>query len=214
MTVISGNINTNLYAYAGSNLSEQIDTGASSSSKKETGSTGKTGDTITLSPEVATARAKEYLGLPPTGRLSLTDFETAASDQKDRVDTILAFALEKLGIDPDQTISLSLDSDNDIVIEEDFEGKSELEDALNDEDDFMKAFRGLSANNEVLDYVDSFQMNTGTLLDYMNPDTSEEYLTSLVAKQSILKSGGNSMETVWQLSRMETSYTYTYNSDE
>ena len=211
MTTISGDINTSYYAYSGSSISDQDNIGTSSSREKESGSNGKAVDTISLSPEVTIARVKEYLGLPPTGRLTLSDFETAATDQKERVDTMLASALKELGIDPDQKISLGLDSGNNIVIGEDFKGKSELEDALNEDNAFMKAFRGLSANNEVLDYVDSIQAKTKSLLDYMNPDTGSDYLTDLAAKYSALKSGGSSIETVWQLSRMETPYTYMYN---
>jgi hypothetical protein len=212
MTTISSTTCSGLYSYAGSSLSELFTTYASTSDDKEVTATSKTGDTVTLSSEVTTARTREYFGLAPTGRLTLADFKTAASDQEESVKTMLASAMEKLGIDPDQEISLSLDDGGDITIEEDFAGKSELEDALNEDETFVQAFSGLSANNEVLDYVKSLQTNSVSLVDYINSDTNDEDLMSLAAKYSALKSGGSAIETLWSLSRSETPYTYTYNT--
>jgi len=211
MTTISGTTYAGLYSYAGSSLSGLL-TSSSTTSEKESTSTSKTGDTVTLSSEVTTAKTREYLGLTPTGRLSLADFKTAAGDQEDTVSTMLASAIEELGIDADQELTLSLDDDGNIAIEEDFTGKSELEDALNDDETFVQAFSGLSANNEVLDYVKSLQTNSVSLADYISSDTSDEDLMSLAAKYSALKSGGSAIETLWSLSRSETPYSYTYNA--
>lgn len=212
MTTISGTTYSGLYSYESSSLSDQLDTNASSSNDKRSSSTTKAGDSVTLSSELTTAKTREYLGLTPTGRLSLGDFKTAATDQEDAVSTMLSSAMETLGIDGNQKITLSLDNDNNIVVEEDFPGKSELEDALNEDNTFMRDFRGLSANNEVLDYVNSLQTNTKSFFDYMNAGINDEDLMALATKYSTIKSGGGSIETVWSLSRSETPYSYTYSA--
>ena len=102
----------------------------------------RTGDRVSLSSGVMTARTREYLGLPPTGKLKLSDFETAAAGQKQTVNNLLASTMAEQGIDPDQKATLSLNEDGDIVIQEDFTGKDQLEAALNDNSDFSQAFCG------------------------------------------------------------------------
>jgi hypothetical protein len=211
MTTVSGTTNSSLYSYASNRLSELLTTHAATPSDKEIASTSKTGDTVSLSSDVTTAKAREYIGLSPTGRLTLADFKTAATDQKDTVNTLLASAMEELGIDADQKISLSWDDDGDIVISEKFSGKRELEDALNEDTTFVKAFKGLSANNEVLDYVKSLQTNSVSLVNTMNSETSDEDLMALATKHATIKAGGGSIETLWRLGRSETPYTHAYN---
>ena len=212
MTTISDSTYSNIYSYANIKLSDQLDTNASTYKDKETNSTTKTEDTVTLSSEITTAQKREYLGLTPIGRLSLTDFQDAATDQEDTVSTMLADAMKELEIDADQKISLSLDDDNQIVIREDFSGKSELENVLSEDKTFMKAFRGMSANNEVLDYIYSLQTNTMSLLGYMTSNTNSGDLLSLAADYTIAKSSGHSIETLLSLSQSEAPYTYVYNA--
>jgi hypothetical protein len=214
MTTISGATCSSLYSYASSSLSDQLDTGTLSSSETGDGKTTTTGDSVTLSLEINTARTREYLGLTPTGRLSMADLETAARGQEVAVNQMLSSAMEELGIDADQIISLGLDEDDNIVAAEDFQGKRELEDALNGDDTFVKAFRGLSANNEVVDYINSLLDNTDNLFNYLNSDTNDEDLMALATRYSTIKSGGGSMETLWSLSRSETPYCYTYDVTE
>jgi len=209
MTTISGATYSNLYSYANSNLSDQLDTTASSTNEKETVSTARTEDSVTLSSEISTARTREYFGLQPTGRLSMADLKSAITDQKDTVSQTLSSVMQELGIDTNQAISLSLDDNNNIVVEgNDFPGKSELEDALNEDDTFVQAFRGLSANNEVIDYISSLQTNQKSLLNYMNSDSNDEDLLTLAAKYSSINSGKGSIETLWSMGRNETPYTY------
>lgn len=210
MTIITGTTSSGLYSYASNDLSDQLGTSVSSADGEDTGSDTVTGDSVTLSSEIETARKREYLGLTATGRLSMTDLESAAAAQETDVSQMLSSTMAELGIDADQKITLSLDADDNIVVTEDFEGKSELEDALNGDDAFVKAFSGLSANNEVVDYVNSLLENTQNLFDYMGTGTEDADLMALATRFSEIKSGGSSMETLWNLGRSETPYTYTY----
>ena len=210
MTTITSSTSAALYSYANSSLAETLKTTSSTASSDKTETTAKTEDTVTLSSEVSTARTREYLGLAPTGRLTLADFKTAAADQKKTVDSMLTSAMKELGVDADQQVTLSLDSDGNIAIDETFSGKSKLEEALNDDDAFVKAFNGLSANNEVLDYTTSLQTNSVSLMDYLNADTSENALMALATRYSAIKENGSSLASLLRTSRSETPYTYVY----
>jgi hypothetical protein len=212
MTTISGTTYANIYSYSSSNLSDELNADSSSSKETGAGKTAASGDSVTLSSEIDTAKKREYLGLSPTGRLSLSDVETAAAGQETVVNRMLSAAMAELGIDEDQAVTLSLDEDDNVVVEEDFQGKSELEDALNGDDAFVQAFEGLCANNEVTDYIDSLLGNTKSLFDYMGTDANDEDLMALATRYSNIKSGGASMETLWNMGRSETPYSYTYNS--
>lgn len=170
-------------------------------------------DTVTLSPEALAAANRESIGLPATGVLTLSDFETTASEQEELVSTLLASAMEALGIDADQQVSLSLGSDNEIEIKNSFTGRDELEDALNANSQFTQAFTALTASNEILDFADYLQekATSTSLADYMNNDTSETDLLSLAAEYAGIKAASGSLETLWSISHEETPYSYTYN---
>ncbi len=212
MTSITGSLYTTLNSYTGlSGLTSESTTDSDSTTEETT--VKSSGDTVSLSSKVATAQAREYYGLAATGNLTLSDFQAAAETQEGTVNTLLAQAMESLGISPDQQVTLSLDSDGDITIKEDFSGKDELEEQLNEDDTFVQAFAGLSSNNEVLDYVDSLTSNSISLVDYMDSDTSQSDLLSLASQYAATKSA-NSIQDLWQLSHAQTPYSYTYNAGE
>ncbi len=71
----------------------------------KTSGTGKTAsaesqaiqkDTVTLSGNVGVARLREALGLPPTGRLSRENFQTAADAGEETIRASLESAMAKL----------------------------------------------------------------------------------------------------------------------
>jgi len=205
---------TNNYYY---NSSEKL-TGQTSSapdSKSETTAqpSVSAGDTVTLSSEVATARTREAMGLNPTGSLKLGDFESAAKAQEQLVESKLASLMEELGVDENQKISLSLDAESNITIEESFSGKSDLEGALNDDKEFALAFKRLSANNEILDYTKELQTSSTNLSDFMDSGSDWNDLLSLASKYSEIKSAGNSLDSLLGVSKTQTPYTFTYNSE-
>lgn len=214
MTAISSNYSS-LNAYAGTGLAGLLSTASPASRNDEDSSTGvSTGtDTVTLSPEALAAANRESLGLPATGKLTLSDFETASSDQEDMVNTLLASAMEGLGIDADQKVSLSLNSNNEIKVENSFTGSDKLEDVLNASREFTQAFTALTANNEILDFTESLQEKVAStsLADFMNSDTTEADLLSLAAQYSSINAASGSLETLWNISHEQTPYTYSYN---
>jgi len=212
MTSITGSLYTTLNSYTSlSGLTSDSTTDSDSATKETT--VKSSGDTVSLSSKVATAQAREYYGLAATGTLTLSDFQAAAETQEGTVNTLLVQTMESLGISPDQQVTLSLDSDGDITIKEDFSGKDELEDLLNQDDTFVQAFAGLSSNSEVLDYVDSLKSFSVSLADYINSDTSESDMLSLASRYEATKSA-NSIQDLWQISHAKTPYTYTFNADE
>lgn len=170
-------------------------------------------DTVTLSPEALSAANRESVGLPATGTLTLSDFETVTAEQDETVNILLASAIQELGIDADQQISLSLNSDKAIEVENSFTGSDELEYVLNASREFTQAFTALTANNEILDFTEYLQekATSTSLANYVNSDTTETNLLSLAAEYSAINAASGSLETLWSISHEQTPYTYVYN---
>ena len=214
MVSILDTLSTNLYSYSNTSLTESIKASTGSSSEDESQSSSTAQDTVTLSSQVTLARTREALGLNPTGRLTLADFESASAEQGETVDAMLEEAMQVLGIDSEQQVSLSLNSDGDIAIQESFSGKDELEALLNEDETFTSAFTGLSANSAILNFRDSLLTQAENLTKYINEDTSDDDLMSLALKYSTAKSAGSSLEGLLGVSQSETPYTHVYNSTE
>ncbi|MFK5951870.1 MAG: hypothetical protein QM498_02355 [Desulfobacterium sp.] len=216
MTSITNSLNSGLSSYYNTGLTEQTGSTSSSDSDTRVSAEGSvaTGDTVSLSPAVKTAQTREYLGLNPTGTLTLSDIQGAAAQQEEAVGSMLATAMEALGINENQQISLSLDDDGKIEIAESFASSDELEEALNSDDTFVQAFSGLSVNNEIMDYATSLQSKSTSLVDYINGDTSDSDMFSLASRYSSIKSASSPIESLWQVSHDETPFTYVANEIE
>jgi len=214
MTSISSDY-SNLGSYAGKSLSSLLPNTSSAGTNDENSSAGVSPetDTVSLSPEALAAANRDSVGLPATGKLTLSDFETAAAEQDETVNTLLASAMQELGIDADQQISLFLNSDNAIEVENSFTGSDELEDVLNASNEFTQAFTALTANNEILDFTEYLQekATSTSLVDYINSDSTETDLLSLAAEYSAINAASGSLETLWSISHEKTPYTYVYN---
>jgi len=214
MTIISSDY-SGLNSYAGTSLSSLLPRTSSTGTNEEDSTAGilSNSDSVTLSEEALAAANRESLGLPATGKLTLSDFETTASEQEEAVTTFLASAMESLGIDADQQVSLSLNSHNEIEVENTFTGSDELEKVLNTSNEFGQAFTALTASNEVLNFKEYLQekVNSTSLADYMNKDTSDTDLLSLAAEYAGIKAASGSLETLWSISHEATPYTYEYN---
>ncbi|WP_321493586.1 hypothetical protein [uncultured Desulfobacter sp.] len=214
MTSIYSNY-SGLSSYAGTSLSGLLSNTSTTNTGIDESSTGTSAgtDTVTLSPEAVAATNRESIGLPATGTLTLSDFQTAASDQEETVSTLLASAMEELGIDSDQKVSLSLNSDNEIEVKNSFTGSNDLENLLNANSEFSRTFTALTANNEILDFTDDLQEKVGStsLADYINSDTTQTDLLSLAAEYAGIRAASGSLETLLSISHQETPYTYEYN---
>ena len=209
MTSINSSLYTTLNGYTG--LSGLAGTESVSESDTAVQSQETAADTVSLSSAVSTAQAREYFGLAPTGKLTFSDIESAAQAQETAVNETLAAAMEELGIPADQQISLSLDDEGAIAIEETFDGKDDLEAYLNQDEDFLQAFSGLSTNSEVLDYTRSLGSTSFSLADYLGGSDSD--LLSLAQQYSAFKSA-SSIETLWQISHNKAPFSYTYGESE
>jgi len=207
-----------LSSYAGTRLSGLLSTPRSTGTDDDDSNAGtSTGtDTVTLSPEALAAANRESLGLPATGALALSDFETTAAQQEETVSTLLATAMEALGIDADQQVSLSLNSDNDIDVENSFTGSDKLEAVLNASSEFTRAFTALTASNEILDFTENLQesVSSTSLADYINKESTTTDLLSLAAEHAGINAATGSLETLWHISHGETPYTYVYNQNQ
>lgn len=182
--------------------------------EKEEKKVSGNGVSVFLSDGVAEARVRENMGLEPTGRLKLGDFKDAADAQEKAVQSRLEQTMETLGIDPDQEISLSLDADFNIIIAESFDGKAALEKALNNDPEFEKTFKQMSANKEVVNYVDSLvNRGSSSLASFMDDNTSWDDILSMAKKYGDITSGDADLVGVLGLSKMSVPYTYVYEPD-
>lgn len=217
MVSISNNAyNTNsLYNNPYEKLTETPAPSKESKSGTEVKKPSSSGDTVTLSEEVAAARTREAMGLNPTGPLRLSDFKAAAENQTEAVNEKLASLMKAQGISTDQKITLSLDSKSKITIKENFSGKDKLEKALNEDKGFLQKFNGLSANSGVLNFTKDLQtrISNTNLADFMNSDPDWSDITSLASKYSELKTSGNPLATLVGIGNNQTPYVFKYDPD-
>ncbi len=172
-------------------------------------------DTVTLSKDVPVARLREAMGLAPTGRLSREDFETVVDADEKTVKETLESAMEGLGIDKDQKVSLSLNAKGKIVIKEKFAAKTDLEKQLNNDEGFKATFSRLATNSEFLDFSTNLQTKSHSmsLVSFMNGDSDESdwnHLFELADTYNQLKSSKDPLETISMVSHKENPFEFVH----
>ncbi len=171
-------------------------------------------DRVTLSRAVAVAKTKESMGHSPTGHLKRKDIEEAVLSLRENVETAVASHLGTLGFNPDLNISLILDNENNIVIKENFPGKVDVEESLNNDSELLNSFKRLSSNNEFLSYTANLQNKQISIADFLySNNLDENRLMSLTSRYEELKNSDNPLETLLSFSRQDTPYTYIYNPE-
>lgn len=212
MTSITHTYNSNnLYYNPNEKINNANPASLEKTSEKETLQAAQSGDRVTLSSQVATAKTREAMGLNPTGPLKMENIKNAAQGQEKSVTSKLTALMEELGIGKDQKISLSLDKNNDISIKEKFPEKSQLEKALNEDKQFVLDFKGLSANTGIMDYTRDLQTKTMSLVDFMDSNSDSDWSSTLAlaSQYNEIKSSKNSLATLLGLGRINSPYTYT-----
>lgn len=217
MVSISNNAysTNNLYNNPYDKLTEKTSSSTVAKPVTQTKSTSQTGDTVSLSEEVATARTREAMGLNPTGPLKLSDFTKAAENQTKTINEKLASLIKEQDISSDQKITLSFDSKSNITIKENFSGKSKLEKALNSDKDFSIAFNSLNSNSQIINYTKELQtrISNTNLSDFMNSDNDWSDIMSLASKYSEMKSSANPLATLVGIGNSQNPYSFTYNPE-
>lgn len=162
----------------------------------------KVGDRVSLSPEVEVARLRESLGLQPTGKLRRQDFEAQIKADRERVRQALQTTLATMGVAASDALTLSQDAKGQIQVGGEWSGKEELAKKLNADPEFSKIFTRLAANSGVLDYTDTLKSGgkMATLSDYLDGDSAETNLVTLLQQYDSLKSSPNSLASLIGLS--------------
>lgn len=163
-------------------------------------------DRVSLSPEVDAARLRESLGLNPTGKLRRQDFEAMIQSDQEGVRQTMRTALDTLAPgaagDTVGTLTLSQDAKGRIQVAGDWPGKDELAKKLNADPEFSKMFARLEVNSGLVNYAD--QMVGGeqgaTLADYLDSDSADSNLSTLLQQYDSLKSSKNSLASLIDLS--------------
>lgn len=200
----------NPYLYTGETHSAGSADPVNGSDKTEDADAQNDAVTVSLSEDVTDARVRENLGLTPTGRLTLGQFEAAADAQEETVKRRLAEILEAQGLDPEMSLTLSVDSDHDIIISESFPGKSKLQKALNNDPEFELAFKQMTSNREVAGYATSLTQRNTSLVNYMSGESSWEDILSMAKKYDSITSGPANLTSLLGWSKTEAPYTYEY----
>jgi hypothetical protein len=201
----------NLYNNPYGKVTEPPDELTGTTSKKDTRQSQAGNDKVTLSKEVSRAKTRELIGLNPVGRLKLEDFESAARNQEDIVKSKLEGYMTAMGIDKSQTISFMQDEKSNIRIDEKFAGKNELEQALNEDNGFSLAFRRMSANDDIMNYVDNFKTRSQvSLATVMNSNTSWDDMISSSSRDMNLKNSNNPLESLLRISQRPPHYAFSF----
>jgi hypothetical protein len=204
----------NLYNNPYGNVTESPDESTGKTLKKDTGQSQARNDKVTLSNEVSKAKTRELIGLNPVGRLKLEDFESAAGNQKEIVKSKLEDYMAAMGIDKSQNISLMQDEKSNIIIDEKFAGKNELEQALNDDTAFSLAFRRMSANDDILNYVDNLKTGSQvSLANFMSSDSNWDDIISS-ASRNLNINRNNPLESLLSLSKRTPNYSFSFEVDD
>ncbi len=206
-----------LYSSNNKNVIETTDTAKTNEADKTTSTENSAikKDTVTLSKDVSLARQREAMGLPPTGRLAKEDIQSVADADEKKVKEALESAMEALGIDKEQKVSLSLDAKGKIVIKEEFAAKANLEKQLNNDEGFKATFNRLAANSEFLDFTTNLQTtsNSMNLMSFMNGDSDDSDWSSLLEiaeTYNQLKSAKDPLETISMMSHKETPFEFVH----
>ena len=212
MTLIqrAGYGNENIHTRSQSTLATQETGKATSTKKKETTSLTGSMDKVSLSKDLQTARTRESMGLNPTGPLKLKDFTQAATAQAQTVEQELSQTLKALNIDPATQMTLTLDAKGQVTIPEKFAGKNDLVKALNNNSEFMTAFRRLSANESFLGQIGSSNKTATSLADVMNSDTDWENIISIAQRNKALQTSNDPLATLVDQGHQAKPYTYTH----
>lgn len=173
-------------------------------------------DSVTLSNEIAKAKTRELIGLNPVGKLKLKDFESAFKNNEIIVESKLEGYMAVMGIDKSQEISLTLDEKSNIIINETFAGKDELEKALNEDNEFLLSFQRMSSNDDILTYVDDLKTNTSqlSLINFMSSGYSWDNIMSSASISMHLKNSDNPLESLLSISKRTPNYSFNFNVEE
>lgn len=171
----------------------------------DTSTPAKTGDRVSLSPKVELARLRESLGLNPTGKITRQNFETLIQSDQEGVTKTLQAKLDKLtsGLkDPIGTITLRQDAKGQIQVTGDWSGKNKLTKDLNADPEFTKMFTRLARNSGLLNYADQTvaEGKGTTLADYLDSDTADANLSTLLKQYSSMKTSKNPLANLIDLS--------------
>ena len=167
-------------------------------------------DKVSLSPEVRAAQTRESLGLPPTGSLKLKDFQETAKTQATTVDKTIAQRATALGIDPNQAMTLTLDTKGRIQIQEKFAGKDELAKTLNQDKAFLNEFEKCRACNGILDLTRGLPLAQTATTNLLTQDTDWEDILSLAKRQKLIKNSTDDLATLVTIGQKELSYKHAY----
>jgi hypothetical protein len=181
--------------------------------------TAPAGDRVSLSPAVEVARLRASLGLAPTGKLTRQDFETQIQSDHEAVRQTIQAKLDQ-GSGAGNTmgqITVTQDAKGQMQVAGDWPGKEALAKDLNADPEFTAMFARLAANSKVLSYAGQ-SMNGGqgaTLNDYLDNETADSNLSTLLQQYDTLKGSTNSLASLINLSSNQGepfALTYTNNA--
>ncbi len=187
-------------------------------STPDTTTASKTGDRVTLSPEVDAARLRDSLGLSPTGKLKRRDFEARIASDQDGVRQTIQARINALAAgtsDTIDTLTLSQDANGQIQVAGVWSGTAELAKTLNADPDFKKMFNRLAINSGIIDYTKQISSagNGASLSDYLDgdTDTADSNLTTMLHQYDAMRTSKNSLASLIHLStNTDTPFSLTF----
>lgn len=204
-----------------SNLVEQatpLQNAGSQNSDSSSAISASGGDQVTLSPAVDEARLRESLGWPPTGKVTRQDVTAQIQTDQAGVLQTLQGDLEELGLASDTAVTLSQDANGQIQVTGAGASNTALAKTLNADADFTAMFSRLAANSKFLNFSGQAPATAGTtatLFDYLDGNTADSNLTTLLQQYSALKNSNNSLSSLISLSSNSGNpFTFTNSSNQ
>ncbi len=137
-------------------------------------------DKLSISADGQTARMKALLGFDPNSRITKKDFDDVITRDTEYVSQYLEDAVSLLDLASGKKFSISADDEGAIHIKGNIENRDEFEAALNQDEDFVKAFNRLSTNRRITDYAQQLTVSPqAQLIDYLSGNAASD-LSSLI----------------------------------
>lgn len=141
-------------------------------------------DRVSLSGEVQSAKIRESLGLPITGKITKDMLENSHKTIRETVNARILQSRTEAGIPEDAEITVRITEKGSIKVSSKAGGAWEMEKSLQEDASFKTAFASLGVHDRMQDYI-SRQRQPQNLFS----DTEEQSLSRIAREYTMLRQG-------------------------
>lgn len=174
-----------------------VEARATANDQKSSASTSSPTDQVNISTAGKLAQLRSLLGLEATQtRLTKSAITAAAENDQKVVATAVQDIASALGIPSGTNFSLYADDSGHIRVKGSFNGRQEMEKALNNDQTIVTSFNRLSVEQTMLDLPLQMRLNSQkSLLDYLSGDGDNDF-TALMNQYSVVRHLNNPIDSL------------------